>query len=195
MSGYICSICGASAVCCKKIIVNSAVNKTYYCADCASTIADGNNVSRLGTEMFTSDGRASNNRVKKCSCGLTSIDILDSGKFGCSECYTTFRDVAENFLSIRGLGNHKGKAPIRYASYSVNSDNNDFARNVSKQGVARFNLRDNDGSAYTNSDSRDKVKVKGIDELQKEYSCAVSEERYLDADTLFKRIMAIKNNK
>lgn len=45
-------------------------------------------------------------------CGRTMADIKADGKFGCSECYKTFRNEAQSTLrQIHTVSAHKGKIP------------------------------------------------------------------------------------
>lgn len=52
---------------------------------------------------------------RKCPvCGRTLNDIKTDGKFGCGECYNTFRDEAQSILKqIHTVSTHKGKIPGR----------------------------------------------------------------------------------
>ena len=111
MSEYICSVCGSSASISKKIAVNGVVKTTYYCNNCNDAISGHNNVNKVVSDIFSTGKGNINTRVRTCSCGLTNVDMIDGGKFGCAECYNTFRDVADEFLSARNLGYHKGKSP------------------------------------------------------------------------------------
>ncbi len=187
MSDVVCCICGAKAVCVKKTIINGLLNETFYCGKCRESIGSDINVARAVNDVFLGDNRGGSSKVLTCKCGLTSKDITSKGKFGCSACYTTFRDIADTYLSSRGLGCHKGKAPIRYANNAI-SNNDDVARNIAREGIARHNLRDNAGSAYTNKSKRRSIDKNYVEELRQEYASAVTDERYLDADTLLKKI-------
>ena len=45
-------------------------------------------------------------------CGLFFADIIKSGKAGCGECYSTFKnELAPSVVKIHGTVNHTGKFP------------------------------------------------------------------------------------
>ncbi|MDD6484231.1 MAG: UvrB/UvrC motif-containing protein [Clostridiales bacterium] len=52
---------------------------------------------------------------KKCpGCGKTMKDFQKTGRFGCPECYQTFRNDASGLLrQIHANTDHKGKIPSR----------------------------------------------------------------------------------
>lgn len=54
-------------------------------------------------------------KEEKCPvCGRTWTDFRKSGKFGCSECYTTFRNLAQATLKqIHANSEHTGKIPSK----------------------------------------------------------------------------------
>jgi len=48
------------------------------------------------------------------NCGMSYSDFLQTGKIGCSVCYSTFRDQLEPVLRrIHGSSTHSGKVPHR----------------------------------------------------------------------------------
>ena len=53
---------------------------------------------------------------KQCpSCGTTYLDINKSGKVGCPECYTAFREELSGLLSsVHGTTSHVGSVPARH---------------------------------------------------------------------------------
>jgi len=53
-------------------------------------------------------------RVQCPRCGLVYSEFKESGRLGCSECYTTFRSQLRPLLRrIHGSTKHVGKAPAR----------------------------------------------------------------------------------
>lgn len=137
MSEYLCSACGASASFCKKIAVNGVVKSTYYCANCSDAMNVNNNVSTLVSDMFSAGKGNVDVRIRTCNCGLTDRDILADGKFGCSECYNTFRNVAEDFISSRNLGYHNGKLPTRNRTNPPSVDKNTVTLDMLRKEFAR----------------------------------------------------------
>lgn len=120
MSGnYFCCICGKPATVCKKEIINGVTKVSYYCDECF-TMLEGGGVSSnsLLSAMFNFGGNTgiAKKKMRVCSCGTTERDVLNSGKFGCAECYNVFRDIAENYINTRGYLTHKGKKPIQSGS-------------------------------------------------------------------------------
>ena len=94
-------------------------------------------------------------------------EILNSGKFGCSECYNLFRDIAENYVNTRGYLSHKGKKP---------------AQNGTQTEKTNVNLKNNNA----------KSEMSKIDKLKAELALAVKEERFLDCDKIAKQIAALQ---
>ena len=48
-------------------------------------------------------------------CGMTYQEFLKGGRFGCSNCYESFRNTLEKSLrSIQGSDTHTGKKPIGF---------------------------------------------------------------------------------
>ncbi len=47
----------------------------------------------------------------RCKCGCTEEDILNTGRFGCSECYKTFKNVVDRYVNELGGKTYAGKAP------------------------------------------------------------------------------------
>jgi len=51
--------------------------------------------------------------LKCAGCGLTFEDFTRLGRFGCSECYRTFRPRLQGIMrKIHGSSMHKGKLPV-----------------------------------------------------------------------------------
>lgn len=166
MSGnYYCSVCGKPATVCKKETINGVTKVSYYCDDCYQAIESGNPFDNLISAMFNFNGTNSGlgkPKTRTCKCGMTERDVISGGKFGCSECYTVFRDIAENFVNTRGYLAHKGKIPHKSATNSTQSGKE-------KQQTAS-------------------EQVSELSKLKAELSLAVKEERYLDADRIAKQI-------
>lgn len=54
--------------------------------------------------------------TKTCPlCGSTLNDISDSGRVGCAECYSTFREFLNPYIKrIHGSATHTGRSPKSY---------------------------------------------------------------------------------
>jgi protein arginine kinase activator len=108
-----CSLCGKPATVHLTQIINSKIHKVDLCEECAKAkgVTDPNGFSLAdllikgalnNSETETSDGLV-------CpACGFTQQDFKKVGRFGCPECYKTFRPI---LLPMLG-GMHKGPAHI-----------------------------------------------------------------------------------
>lgn len=172
MSGnFYCCVCGKPATVCKKETINGVTRVSYYCDECLALLENGHPFDNLLSAMFnfggSSYGNISKPKMRVCKCGMTEKDIISGGKFGCSECYKVFGDIAENYINSRGYLAHQGKKP--HATHTA---------------------------AATNSTAKADVKsgAKGGSQLEKlkaELALAVKEERFLDADKIAKQIIEL----
>ncbi len=56
-------------------------------------------------------------RETACACGTTLTQFQASGRFGCPECYSTFRDDVQGLVEkIHDSSQHVGKVPQRVSS-------------------------------------------------------------------------------
>ena len=142
MSGnYYCSVCGKPATVCKKETINGVTKVSYYCDECFALVEKGNSFDNLLSAMFNiGGGNIQKPKMRVCTCGMTEREILNSGKFGCSECYNLFRDIAENYVNTRGYSSHKGKKPAQNGTQTektnVNLKNNNAKSEMSKRLLA-----------------------------------------------------------
>ena len=59
------------------------------------------------------EGKKSVEGLKCTNCGLTFENFIQQGRFGCGECYRTFRSRLEPIMrKIHGSSLHKGKLPV-----------------------------------------------------------------------------------
>lgn len=115
----------------------------------------------------------------KCeNCGNTYSDFINSGKFGCPNCYPTFELAVDSLLkNLHGTSSHIG-------------------RKSKKAGIAAPNIRNETPIKVkpkvkeTNKNS-DQVKVL---DLEKQLNIAIKEERYEDAAKLRDEIKKINEN-
>lgn len=165
---YYCCICGKPATVCKKETINGVTKEYYYCEECFSKAESGHSLENLISAMFDFGGGFATSPLKPkmrvCQCGMTERDVLNGGKFGCSECYNVFRDIAENYVNRRGSLAHKGKVPR-------------------KKAVA---------GGTKNATEMPKTTQSPIAKLKADLALAVKEERYLDADKISKQIAALE---
>lgn len=117
MDKYKCMICGKPATEHYCEVINGQERSLHYCSDCAKLAAEGMTITNLMSSLLgvTPTG-VMRKTAKVCKCGATETEIINTGKFGCSECYETFKDLAYNYAESMGVGKHKGKSPIKYAT-------------------------------------------------------------------------------
>lgn len=192
MSTNKCQICGKPASFHYSTTVNGKTEEVNLCAECLAKhsgefkgINDFNNFKNLfsfgddgGLDAFF--GNVFGVEPKKVGticphCGMTASDIASNYKLGCSECYTTFKDLVRDMVANIGGGEHVGK---KY-SY-VGDDVKEVATDVAEE----------DANVA-------KEKVIGDEEkhLQHELEKAVKEERYADADKIHKELLKLRESK
>lgn len=194
MSSNKCQICGKPASFHYSTTVNGKTEEVNLCADCLAKhsgefkgINDFSNFKNLfsfgddgGLDAFF--GNVFGVEPKKVGaicphCGMTAADIASNYKLGCSECYTTFKDLVRDMVANIGGGEHVGK------KYSFVGDNMKGvatdARNENK------NISDNENSNVADDETR----------LQNELEKAVKEERYADADKIHKELLKLRESK
>ena len=92
--------------------------------------------------------------VKCKNCGTTYNDFIETGMFGCSDCYDTFSGPIDSLLkNLHGTAKHIGRGS-----------------NISTEGI-KVEKNKNDKKQITNKKN----------DLQKELEKAIKEERYEDA--------------
>ncbi|MDF1543518.1 MAG: UvrB/UvrC motif-containing protein [bacterium] len=69
-------------------------------------------LSGIGAKMPSSLTKAKTEGLACKQCGLTFDEFARLGRFGCSECYTTFRESLQTIMrKIHGASLHRGKTP------------------------------------------------------------------------------------
>ncbi len=107
-------------------VFNGQKSETHLCEACASQksgfifdLANKFSIPNLLGSMFESNYSVqevlSNTLPSNCpNCGTSFMDIRQSGKLGCSECYRVYAQGLEASLRrIHGNGQHLGKIPLR----------------------------------------------------------------------------------
>ncbi len=118
----LCQNCGKyEATTHVKRIVNGESAEAHLCSDCAKALGYkdvfggfGNTFTDLLGSFFGEPQTTSlNSRTIRCEkCGNTFSDIVNSGKLGCADCYTTFYDkLLPSLQRIHGKTRHEGKNP------------------------------------------------------------------------------------
>ena len=115
----LCEICGKNeATTHIHSIVKGVLMASHVCSSCAAKAGYGD-VSEHNLEQMLSYvfGDSISEKKKKSTmccpcCGMTFAEISQSGKCGCSECYTTFYKQLLPYLKrVHGSTEHIGKGP------------------------------------------------------------------------------------
>lgn len=98
-------------------------------------------------------------QIKCNSCGSTFEDIINTGRYGCANCYDVFEDRMDPILKkLQGANRHNGRLG-KVSNNNVKLDNNEQKEDNKKE---------------------NKVKNK-LEKLQEDLKKAIKEERYEDA--------------
>lgn len=128
----LCEECGKNqATVHMKKIVNNHATESHLCDECAkknSSLGFDNSFSiqniLAGLIDSSYDSPIKIEHIKSLSCekcGLTYGKFRQTGKFGCSNCYNSFREkLGPLFRTIHGHDSHVGKIPKK-AGYNVST--------------------------------------------------------------------------
>lgn len=103
-------------------IVNGKVNKLHLCGLCAkkhksfdfdSTFSINNFLTGLLDNSQEDKFKVGSTEDNRCSkCGMTYGKLRQTGRFGCSHCYESFKQrLSPLFKRIHGHDSHVGKVP------------------------------------------------------------------------------------
>lgn len=117
----LCEKCGKNhATTHIRSVVNGVVHEKNLCGYCAAKegyngIADNSLAQMLASMFGDVQAAGSPAATLRCPCCKASFsDIAESGKVGCSECYTTFLDELLPYLKrVHGSTKHAGRIPNR----------------------------------------------------------------------------------
>ena len=153
-------------------VINGVRKELNLCSECARKLG----VDRIDIPMdftsflgdFFNDYAESSllpsfsiDNVKCKTCGMSYNDFIDTGMFGCSDCYDTFSGPIDSLLkNLHGTAKHIGRG----------------AKNVDEL----LNKKTNKNASKNNENSKDEKNSK-LEDLQKELDKAIKEERYEDA--------------
>lgn len=130
----LCQNCGKyDATTHVKRIINGEAAEAHLCGDCARALGYtdvfggfGNTFGDLLGSFFGEVPKSTlTTRAVRCEkCGNTFNDIVNSGKIGCADCYTTFYDkLLPSLQRIHGKTRHEGKNPAIIKAEVTNSVN------------------------------------------------------------------------
>ena len=97
-------------------VINGVVKDKYLCYECAVEEKQSglkeNDIFKILTS-FLNDGAVPNSQTVKCECCGTSFsDIRRTGKVGCGNCYSVFKEqLTPTLQRIHGRTTHIGKRP------------------------------------------------------------------------------------
>ncbi len=146
-------------------IINGVRKELNLCSDCARKLGVDNIDIPMNFSSFLGDffndyvessllPSLSLNNAKCKTCGMTYNDFIDTGMFGCSDCYDAFSGPIDSLLkNLHGTARHIGRG----------TKNTDEIPKVNKK---------IDKKESKNSE---------LEDLQKELDKAIKEERYEDA--------------
>ncbi|MBR2876844.1 MAG: UvrB/UvrC motif-containing protein [Clostridia bacterium] len=106
-----------------KRIINGSATEVHLCSDCARSLGYGDSFSGFGLgfsdlfrDLLGKGERTLSGNALRCSlCGKSFDDIVESGRVGCAECYSTFYDkLLPTLRKIHGKTTHQGKVPSAF---------------------------------------------------------------------------------
>ncbi|WP_353094292.1 UvrB/UvrC motif-containing protein [Tissierella praeacuta] len=108
-------------------IVNGSVEEMHLCDSCAKKNNDLDfdfpfSFQKIFTGLIgpIQEGKQEIENITCPQCGLTYKKFMEVGKFGCAECYETFREDVDSLLKgIHGHNEHNGKVPMRTNSRTI----------------------------------------------------------------------------
>ncbi len=114
-----CDKCGKNpATTHLKTVINGTVKEDHLCSFCAAEIGYTNFGSMsLPNMLATVFGKTASNSIgvskKRCECcGASFSDIAQTGRMGCSECYTTFKtELMPTLNRLHGKAVYVGNTP------------------------------------------------------------------------------------
>lgn len=113
-----CENCGKNpATTHLKTVVNGVVHENHLCSYCAANSGYSNigglSLTNMLASMFGESISSGKPISKRCECcGASFLDIAQSGRVGCSECYTTFKkELLPSLNRLHGKAIHIGNAP------------------------------------------------------------------------------------
>lgn len=113
-----CENCGKNpATTHLKTVLNGVVHEKHLCSYCAANKGYGNLGKLSLTNMLASmlgEGISAGKPItKRCECcGASFSDIAQSGRVGCSECYSVFRqELLPSLNRLHGKAIHVGNTP------------------------------------------------------------------------------------
>ncbi len=114
-----------------KRTVNGVTKEYYLCHSCAANLGFSNfnffDMNDLWGSLLGNQQRGVP-KAKCCkTCNTTFNDIIKSGKMGCPDCYSEFREeIMPTIMKVHGKTEHKGTSPENESS--DNSQTNEIEK-------------------------------------------------------------------
>ena len=158
--------------------INGKVRELHLCEECSRKLGIGqmdfnipidfsNFLTGFMDELIEPEFMPMLNGINKINCktcGTTFDDILNTGMFGCSDCFETFQDRIDPIIKkIQGSNRHVG----RLAKEIDNKIENETKK-------IKENKNENDLKEESKNENE-------LEKLQEELKDAIKEERYEDA--------------
>lgn len=101
-------------------VINGRVEEKHLCEECASQnyqidFENPFSMNKLFTGLIDGihESQFPKKEIKCPSCGLSYSEFKKKGKFGCSQCYETFKERLTPLIrGLHGHNIHRGKIPI-----------------------------------------------------------------------------------
>lgn len=160
-------------------IVNGVKKEINLCTDCAKTLGMESLEMPISFNSFLGDffndyaetdflPNIKANEAKCSNCGMTYREFINSGVFGCSECYNVFSSPIESLLkNLHGTSKHVGRVPK--------------AKTNNEENKIRSSINDNMDNKDNKTNKPQEEKDNKIKKLERDLELAIKEERYEDA--------------
>lgn len=162
-------------------IINGVKKEMILCNKCSKELGIGEidlsmpiNLSNFLGDFFESEeDRILSNfeRIKQTNCdkcGMTYDEFINTGKFGCANCYDTFKDRINPILkNLQGSNKHIGRKT-----------------KITKTQLNKFDIQ--------SEEKKEESKVDKIEMLKENLKQAIQEERYEDAASIRDKIKELE---
>ncbi len=180
-----CENCGQNYASVKYTqIINGNQKEMFLCKQCSKLLGIGNlnmpiDFSTFLGNFFTEFEEANipskilNTKQLKCKrCGYTFEDFIETGRFGCPECYQAFEEKIDSLLSnLQGANRHVGR---------LGSSNEQMESKLKKSQEEKDVL------------AKDSTKLNKIKELREQLKIAIKKENYEEAASLRDQIKELE---
>jgi len=147
---------------------NGEIAQKHVCEKCAYYEFDKSSHSKLESLMIVIENLASKYRSsKKCNqCCATYEDLLEKSRFGCDQCYETFRKYALNMIEKCQIDvKHIGKKPKNFIAEEKAINVEDEINNLEKRIKAAVVVEDYEKAALLKEKIRLLKIKKATDEI------------------------------